>query len=111
MSDQLDFTNLMGRPPGLLTEVLGHVVPGVAAVHAQAAPYAAAWHEANLMALAGNNRRWVVFGDSLSQRLGPPLRWPCARDPRARGMRNARLRYTSASVVGRTSRRAAGCLA
>jgi lysophospholipase L1-like esterase len=72
MSDELDFANLTGRPPGRLTEVPGHVVPGVAAVHAQAAPYAAAWHEANLKALAGENRRWVVFGDSLSQGLGPP---------------------------------------
>jgi hypothetical protein len=55
MSDELDFENLTGRAPGRLTEVLGHVVPGVATVHAQAAPYAAAWHEANLKALAGEN--------------------------------------------------------
>lgn len=72
MSDQLSFANLTGRPPGRLTELLRRVVPGVAAVHSQAAPYAVAWHEANLRALAGANRRWVVFGDSLSQGLGPP---------------------------------------
>jgi lysophospholipase L1-like esterase len=80
MSDGLDFANLTGRPPGRLTEVLGHVVPGVAAVHAQAAPYAAAWHEANLKAFAGENRRCVVFGDSLSQGLEPPTPfrgWVC----------------------------------
>jgi lysophospholipase L1-like esterase len=70
MSAQLDFANLTGRPPGRLTTTLGRLIPGVAAVHAQEVPYAQAWHEANLTALAGENRRWVVFGDSMSQGLG-----------------------------------------
>jgi len=70
MSAHLDFANLTGRPPGRLTTTLGRLIPGVAAVHAQELPYAQSWHEANLKALAGDNRRWIVFGDSMSQGLG-----------------------------------------
>lgn len=65
-----DYANVTGRPPGALVSALGRVLPGVAAVQRQVRPYAGAWRAANLAALAGTGRRWVVLGDSMSQGIG-----------------------------------------
>jgi lysophospholipase L1-like esterase len=70
MTAELDSLSLAGRPPGRLVTILARLVPGVAAVRAQEVPYAQAWRQTNLKSLAGENVRWVVFGDSMSQGLG-----------------------------------------
>ncbi len=66
----LDYANRTGRRPGVGLRALGHVVPGIRSVQAQAEPYAAAWHEHNVRALASSGRRWVVLGDSMAQGVG-----------------------------------------
>jgi lysophospholipase L1-like esterase len=69
--ESFTFTNLTGRGPGPFVRALGTVLPGVAAVQAQVVPYAAAWREANLTALAGGRgARWVTLGDSMTQGIG-----------------------------------------
>ncbi len=45
-------------------------LPGVRQVHAQVAPFAQAWDEANEAALAGEGSLWVVLGDSTAQGIG-----------------------------------------
>jgi len=45
-------------------------LPGVRHVHAQVAPFAQAWDEANEAALAGDGSLWVVLGDSTAQGIG-----------------------------------------
>jgi lysophospholipase L1-like esterase len=64
------FSNLTGRPSGPVIRALGTVLPGVAAVQRQVEPYAAAWRQANLTALAGTHPRWVALGDSMTQGIG-----------------------------------------
>ena len=66
----LVYANLTGRPPGSLVRVLGRVLPGVAAVQRQVAPYADHWHRANAEAIERGRRRWIVFGDSMSLGIG-----------------------------------------
>jgi lysophospholipase L1-like esterase len=66
----LDYPNLTGRPPGATWNTLARLLPGVAAVQRQIEPYARAWHAANIAALAGTGRRWVVLGDSMSLGIG-----------------------------------------
>ena len=46
------------------------VLPGVRQVHAQVAPFAKAWDEANDTALSGEGPLWVVLGDSTAQGIG-----------------------------------------
>lgn len=46
------------------------VVPGVARVWRQAAPYADAWHASNIATINRPGRRWIVLGDSMSQGIG-----------------------------------------
>jgi lysophospholipase L1-like esterase len=46
------------------------VLPGVGLVDGEIKPYAKAWHERNLEALASAGPLWVVLGDSLSQGVG-----------------------------------------
>jgi lysophospholipase L1-like esterase len=48
------------------------VVPGVRRIHAQVAPYARLWEEANAAALSGAGPLWVVLGDSTAQGVGAP---------------------------------------
>ena len=67
-----DYENLTGRPPGALLSAIGRALPRVAAVQAQVAPYARAWRAANLEALHGDRRRWIVLGDSMAQGIGAP---------------------------------------
>ena len=66
----LSYANLTGRPPGRLMTALARISQGAAGVQAQIEPYAAAWHQANVRALAGGKRRWVVLGDSMSVGVG-----------------------------------------
>lgn len=47
-------------------------IPGVREVHAQVAPYARAWDEANAAAATGTGPLWVVLGDSTAQGIGAP---------------------------------------
>ena len=44
--------------------------PGIARVHAQIQPFAAAWHAANDEAIEGKGPLWVALGDSMSQGIG-----------------------------------------
>lgn len=48
------------------------VLPGVRRVHAQVAPYARRWDEANTEALLATGPLWVVLGDSSAQGIGAP---------------------------------------
>ncbi len=64
------YSNLSGRPSSQLLKVLARLLPGVKKVENEIAPYAAAWHEHNLAALASTEPLWVVLGDSLSQGVG-----------------------------------------
>jgi lysophospholipase L1-like esterase len=50
--------------------VAGRLVPGIGRVHAQVAPYAAAWQLANAEALQQVGPLWVALGDSMSQGIG-----------------------------------------
>lgn len=75
MSDAAPFTyvNESGRPPGRLITALGRVLPGVARVQADVAPFAAAWRSENLEALQEDNvPLWVALGDSLTLGIGAP---------------------------------------
>jgi lysophospholipase L1-like esterase len=70
-----EYANLTGRPPGALVTALGRVLPGVAGVQRQVGPFAQAWRSANVTALAGSGRRWIVLGDSMSQGIGAETPW------------------------------------
>lgn len=50
--------------------VLERIMPGVARVRAQVAPFAAAWHQANEQALRDTGPMWIALGDSMSQGIG-----------------------------------------
>lgn len=64
------YSNLSGRPPGVVLARLAPVVRGVREVLDQVAPWAAWWQESNRRALASGRPLWVVLGDSLSQGVG-----------------------------------------
>jgi lysophospholipase L1-like esterase len=64
------YTNLSGRPSSHILKLLARILPGVKKVENEIAPYAAAWHDHNLAALASTKPLWVVLGDSLSQGVG-----------------------------------------
>jgi lysophospholipase L1-like esterase len=64
------YSNLSARSPGRFITVARRVLPGVAKVENEIAPYAAAWHERNIAALAAPGPLWVVLGDSISQGIG-----------------------------------------
>jgi lysophospholipase L1-like esterase len=64
------YSNLSGRPASFVLKLLARILPGVRKVENEIAPYAAAWHEHNLAALASTDPLWVVLGDSLSQGVG-----------------------------------------
>jgi lysophospholipase L1-like esterase len=53
-----------------LLSVAGRAVPGIARVHAQVRPFAAAWLAANAEAQRGEGPLWVALGDSMSQGIG-----------------------------------------
>jgi lysophospholipase L1-like esterase len=58
------------RPRSRTLTVAGRVVPGIARVHDQVGPYAAAWRASNVEALASNGPLWVALGDSMTQGIG-----------------------------------------
>jgi lysophospholipase L1-like esterase len=64
------YSNLSTRPPARFISLARRVLPGVAKVENEIAPYAAAWHERNIAALGGTGPLWVVLGDSISQGIG-----------------------------------------
>ena len=66
----LAYANVTGRPTSRLVRVASAVSRGVAAVQRQHAPYAQAWHAANLAVLDRPGPRWIVLGDSMSQGIG-----------------------------------------
>ena len=67
-----DFTysNLSTRPPARFITLARRVLPGVAKVENEIAPYAAAWHQRNIAALGATGPLWAVLGDSISQGIG-----------------------------------------
>jgi lysophospholipase L1-like esterase len=69
-SSTFSYSNLSGRPSSHILNLLARILPGVKKVENEIAPYAAAWHEHNLAALATTEPLWVVLGDSLSQGVG-----------------------------------------
>jgi lysophospholipase L1-like esterase len=70
MSVGFDYDNTSARPPGVFMTALSTLLPGVGAVRAQTAPYAAAWRRANDAALAADGPLWVALGDSMTQGIG-----------------------------------------
>jgi lysophospholipase L1-like esterase len=65
-----EYSNLNARSPGWLLRLARHLLPGVGRVENEIKPYAEAWHQRNLEALASADPLWVVLGDSLSQGVG-----------------------------------------
>jgi acyl-CoA thioesterase-1 len=51
-------------------QVAERMLPGIARVRAQTAPFAQAWQAANAEALRGGGPLWVALGDSMSQGIG-----------------------------------------
>ncbi|MGD0684978.1 MAG: SGNH/GDSL hydrolase family protein [Streptosporangiaceae bacterium] len=66
----VEYSNLNDRSPGWFLRLARRLLPGVGLVENQIKPYAQAWHERNLEALASVGPLWVVLGDSLSQGVG-----------------------------------------
>jgi lysophospholipase L1-like esterase len=65
-----DYSNLNDRSPSWFLRVARRLLPGVGLVENEIKPYAEAWQERNLAALASADPLWVVLGDSLSQGIG-----------------------------------------
>ncbi len=65
-----EYSNLNDRSPSWFLRLARRLLPGVGLVENEIKPYAAAWHERNLAALASADPLWVVLGDSLSQGVG-----------------------------------------
>ena len=65
-----EYSNLNDRSPGWFFRLARRLLPGVGLVENEIKPYAQAWHERNLEALASADPLWVVLGDSLSQGVG-----------------------------------------
>jgi lysophospholipase L1-like esterase len=65
-----EYSNLNDRSPGWLLSLARRLLPGVGLVENEIKPYAEAWHQRNLEALARDEPLWVVLGDSLSQGVG-----------------------------------------
>jgi lysophospholipase L1-like esterase len=65
-----EYSNLNDRSPGRLLRLARRLLPGVELVENEIKPYAEAWQESNLEALASDDPLWVVLGDSLSQGVG-----------------------------------------
>jgi lysophospholipase L1-like esterase len=70
--DSFSYSNRNEQPPGPWISLASRVIPGVARVQEQVAPYAAAWRDANAIAAAAEGPLWVALGDSLSQGIGAP---------------------------------------
>jgi len=65
-----EYSNLNDRSPGWFFRLARRLLPGVGLVENEIRPYAEAWTERNLEALASAGPLWVVLGDSLSQGVG-----------------------------------------
>ena len=65
-----EYSNLNDRSPGWFFRLARRLLPGVGLVENEIKPYAEAWQERNLEAMASADPLWVVLGDSLSQGVG-----------------------------------------
>jgi lysophospholipase L1-like esterase len=65
-----EYSNLNDRAPSWLLRLARRLLPGVGLVENEIKPYAEAWQERNLEALASDDPLWVVLGDSMSQGVG-----------------------------------------
>jgi lysophospholipase L1-like esterase len=65
-----EYSNLNDRSPGWFFRLARRLLPGVGLVENEIRPYAEAWTERKLEALALPGPLWVVLGDSLSQGVG-----------------------------------------
>jgi lysophospholipase L1-like esterase len=65
-----EYSNLNDRSSGWFLRLARRLLPGVNLVENEIKPYAQAWQERNLEALASAGPLWVVLGDSLSQGVG-----------------------------------------
>ncbi len=81
------YDNLSPRPTGPALRVMTRVLPGVASVQRQVAPYAATWRAANAAALRDDAPLWVALGDSMTQGIG-------ASDPQRGWVGRLRDRWT-----------------
>src|ERR1700685_1929950 len=95
-------SNLNDRSPGWFLRLARRLLPGVGLVENEIKPYAQAWHERNLAALAAAGPLWVVLGDSLSQGVGASSiehSW-VLQTQRALGGRGGRHPRRNPSVLG-----------
>jgi hypothetical protein len=65
-----EYSNLNDRSPGWFFRLARRLLPGVGRVENEIKPYAQAWRQRNMAALASAGPLWVVLGDSLSQGVG-----------------------------------------
>ena len=72
VSTAFDYSNLSDRPPGRFVALAARFVPGVREVQEQIEPYARAWQQHNIAALAASGPLWVALGDSMTQGIGAP---------------------------------------
>jgi lysophospholipase L1-like esterase len=97
-----EYSNLNDRAPGWFLRLARRVLPGVGLVEDEIRPYAGAWQERNLAALASADPLWVVLGDSLSQGVGASSvdRGWVPRTQRALADRGTRYRVVNLSFSG-----------
>src|ERR1700761_4901152 len=97
-----EYSNLNDRTPGWLFRLSRRLLPGVGLVENEIKPYAAAWGERNLDALACTDPLWVVLGDSLSQGIGASSvdRGWVPQTQRALAGRGVRYRVVNLSFSG-----------
>jgi hypothetical protein len=102
-----EYSNLNDRSPGWFFRLVRRLLPGVGLVENEIKPYAEAWHERNLEALASADPLWVVLGDSLSQGVGASSiehSW-VLQTWRALADRGVRYRIVNLSFSGARQRR------
>ena len=71
-SQEFEYDNLTGRPPGRFVSAASRVLRGVREVQAQVVPYAEAWQAHNRAAIAADGPLWVALGDSMTVGIGAP---------------------------------------
>lgn len=77
-----EYSNLNDTSPGWFLRLARRLLPGVGLVENEIKPYAQAWQERNLEALAASGPLRVVLGDSLPRGVGARSRpWPGCPPP------------------------------
>lgn len=74
-TDEFEYSNLSGRPPGRFINAAGLVFRGIRKVQGQVEPYAREWEQHNRAALAASGPLWVALGDSMAQGIGASVPW------------------------------------